>query len=261
MSVVLATLAFAPPAASPSRQAELLAAGPELGVTIAGSASRVGPTATAPGDDIEREATARIEARVRREAEAKREASDRARRVAEARPRVIRGQPIRGLRSRIAAVSAEIAADANAKLIAAAEAKLAADAEAKLAAEATARAQAEAKAREAIAKERARNGWSSELEADVANKPASSPVADAAAPNVLYRALLVTVPDGADVYVNNNLLGKSPTTVHWQPGSVSHVSVKLAGHDDAGFDLTDRPSAKLLKLELVGRESKVASPL
>jgi|GEM_PF-7023099 len=67
----------------------------------------------------------------------------------------------------------------------------------------------------------------------------------------LYRALLATVPAGASVLVDGGLIGKTPITLTWKPGSVKHVWVMLEGHTPTGFDVGDAQHTKMLRLELV----------
>ena len=67
----------------------------------------------------------------------------------------------------------------------------------------------------------------------------------------LRRAMLVTVPEGANVQVDGVAVGQSPITLEWREGTTSIVQVTLTGHDPAGFELNDRKNAKVLKLELV----------
>jgi hypothetical protein len=75
-------------------------------------------------------------------------------------------------------------------------------------------------------------------------------------PSGLHRAVLVTVPAGADVLIDGSYLGRSPITVQWPPGVVSQVSVRLKGYEPAGFELSDRQAAKMLELELVASEGR-----
>ena len=65
--------------------------------------------------------------------------------------------------------------------------------------------------------------------------------------------MLVTVPEGAAVLVDGTLVGRSPVAMSWRAGTETPVWVMLEGHEPAGFTVSDRQDAKVLRLELVRR--------
>ena len=86
---------------------------------------------------------------------------------------------------------------------------------------------------------------------DARVRPKVEPPVDETALVGMRRAVLVTVPEGANVKVDGVSIGQSPIALEWREGTTSLVLVTLPGHDAASFELSDRKNAKVLKLELV----------
>jgi hypothetical protein len=237
-------------------------------------------------DKAKAEAKAKREAddKAKAEAKAKREADDKAKREAEAKAKAKPATAATAEAERLAqerieaadraakarqieaeALAASLAEDKakrnaswKAKVEAAEMARLAADAEAKEAARVRAEVAREARAEatrkaaeEAEKKQLAREEKAKQAEAQRAAENAKDPKKTETPEMTGYKALLSTVPSGAAILVGGKLVGRSPMTLNWAPGTRTSVWVMMQGFEPAAVELGDSQNAKMLRLELV----------